>query len=77
MLCESIARKVFPIESQGLEKAHYVLRLISFGFTVEKRKQIGRPTPSIYSSKIELEGGALLPREIIRYVNDGDVGQAA
>ncbi|ONI08866.1 hypothetical protein PRUPE_5G205000 [Prunus persica] len=71
LLCESIARKVFPIESQGLQEAHYADKV---------RDRLSKELlylEDLKASKIELEADALLPHEIIGYVNDGDVGQAA
>ncbi|BFG34997.1 hypothetical protein CerSpe_212710 [Prunus speciosa] len=92
LLCESIARKVFPIESQGLQEAHYADRvrdrlskevLVPLAeFLISEGSQ-GRGCPikkyleDLKASKIELEAEALLPHEIIGYANDGDVGQAA
>ncbi|XP_034217527.1 uncharacterized protein LOC117629130 [Prunus dulcis] len=92
LLCESIAMKVFPIESQGLQEAHYTDRvrdrlskevLVPLAeFLSSEGSQAGgcpikKYLEDLKASKIELEADALLPHEIIGYVNDGDVGQAA
>ncbi|KAI5330223.1 hypothetical protein L3X38_029621 [Prunus dulcis] len=92
LLCESIAMKVFPIESQGLQEAHYADRvrdrlskevLVPLAEFLSSEGSQARGCPikkyleDLKASKIELEADALLPHEIIGYVNDGDVGQAA
>ncbi|PKI55147.1 hypothetical protein CRG98_024438 [Punica granatum] len=89
LLCESIARRLFPGEScpeyEGIEEAHYAYRvrdrlrkeLYKEKFMKHDKERFQEYLMNVKSGKARIAAGALLPHEIISSLDDSDGGEVA
>ncbi|OMO60455.1 Thioredoxin-like protein [Corchorus capsularis] len=73
LLCEGIARKIFPRENypeyESMEEAHYAYQ--------HDKERFSKYLEDVKSGKSSIAAGALLPHEIIESLNDSDGGEVA
>ncbi|KNA07105.1 hypothetical protein SOVF_174950 [Spinacia oleracea] len=76
LLCESIARRLFPKEEhdeyKDLEEAHYAFKLYKSLFYEHDKKRFEGYLAKVESGKATIAAGALLPHEIVASLKDKD-----
>ncbi|KAL2921374.1 hypothetical protein RDABS01_012865 [Bienertia sinuspersici] len=81
LLCESIARRLFPKEEddeyKGMEEAHYAYKLYKSLFYKHDEERFKGYLEKVKSGKATIAAGALLPHEIIASLNDENGSEVA